>query len=258
MSVNDAHQALLDDIAVYALGALPPAAAARVREHLKTCSACRQEYEALAPAVTAVGMSAEACPDKITGAVVPGPLLKARIMRQVRSQQQPARGQRPIVWPAYLVAAVCFAIALVTSLINLSIMQQLRQAQTDLSQAERRSTNLAHDLSDERTTMADLMSDDAKRYTVTGGQVVRVHDRIYIAMHDLPAPPHGKVYQAWTQAKGATAMSPSLTFIPDSRGVAIVQLPVSANGVTAVAVSVEPEGGSKQPTTKPILVTSLD
>jgi anti-sigma-K factor RskA len=34
-------------------------------------------------------------------------------------------------------------------------------------------------------------------------------------------------------------------------------LPESAEGVTAVAVSVEPEGGSKQPTSTPIAVTQL-
>ena len=258
MNVNDAHEAMLDDVAVYALGALPPAEAARVREHLKTCSLCRHELQALNPAVTAVGESAEACADGGKGSVVVSPLLKGRIMRQVRATQPPPRKSRPIVWPAYLVAAACFVAAIVTSLINLSLMEQLRTAQNELAQTERRSSTLAQNLTDERTTMADLMSDDAKRFTVTGGQVVMVRHRIYIAMHDLSQPPRGRVYQAWTQAKGTSAMSPSVTFVPDSRGVAIIELPVNAVSVGAVAVSVEPEGGSKQPTSKPLFATSLD
>jgi len=76
-------------------------------------------------------------------------------------------------------------------------------------------------------------------------------------MRDLPPPPRGKVYQAWTLPKGSKDMAPSVTFEPDSQGVAIVALPADARITTAVAVSVEPEGGSKQPTSKPVLVVPL-
>ena len=51
-------------------------------------------------------------------------------------------------------------------------------------------------------------------------------------------------------------MAPSITFRPGASGETVFRLPVSANAVVAVAVSVEP-AGSKQPTTKPIAVTLL-
>lgn len=81
--------------------------------------------------------------------------------------------------------------------------------------------------------------------------------RIYVVAHGLPPLPSGKVYQMWTLAKGATNVEPSVTFVPDSAGNALI--PVSANPSTTAeaAISVEPLGGSKQPTSKPIVVIPI-
>ncbi len=58
-------------------------------------------------------------------------------------------------------------------------------------------------------------------------------------------------------AKGAKTFAPSTLFAPSSSGSAIVALPENADNVTAVAVSIEPEGGSKTPTSKPTFVRPL-
>jgi anti-sigma-K factor RskA len=206
-------------------------------------------------------MSAEACPDLTRGAVTVSPLLKARVMQQVRRDAEAppkrARRSRTIVWPAYLVAAACFAVALYSSLMNLSLMQQLKSEQSQLAQVEHRSTALAQNLATERETIADLTSDRAQRFNVAQGQIVRVNHRLYLTLHDMPAPEHGKVYQAWTLPKGSKVMEPSVTFVPDAHGAAVIALPQNADQTTAVAISVEPQGGSKQPTSKPLVVQSL-
>ncbi len=242
--MNASHDAMLDDVAVYALGTMNAADAARVQEHLRTCAECRAEYEALAPSASAVGLSAEACANAETGAVTVSPLLKARLMREVRrdaaSSPVVARGGS---WGTYLVAAACLAVAVWTSFVNISLNHQLHGAQATLAATQ--------------TTIADLTSAHAQRFAVNGGEIVRVHGRIYLAMHDMPQPPRGKVYQAWTLPKGAKTMRPSLTFVPDAHGTALVALPVNAALTSAVAVSVEPAGGSKQPTSKPVLVEQL-
>jgi hypothetical protein len=49
-------------------------------------------------------------------------------------------------------------------------------------------------------------------------------------------------------------MTPSVTFSPNQNGTTLVPIPVDAGQTAAVAVSVEPEGGSRQPTTKPAFV----
>ncbi|MDQ2866073.1 MAG: anti-sigma factor [Candidatus Eremiobacteraeota bacterium] len=259
------HEAMLEDVAVYALGALPSGEARRVRDHIATCAACASEYALLAPAVAVVGMSAEVFAEDRSGITAPSPMLKSRIMRQVRRENPMApnaparvRGSRTIVWPAYLVAAACFAIAIFSSLLNLSLMQQLRTSQAQVAAVQHRSSGLARTLVDERTALADIASDRAQRFNVTDGQIVRVNHHIYLTMHGMEAPPHGKVYQAWTIAKGTKTVAPSSTFVPDSHGSAVIALPVNADSIKSVAVSIEPEGGSKAPTSKPIILQTVD
>ena len=162
------------------------------------------------------------------------------------------------MWPAYLVAAVCFAVAVTLSLMNLSLIEQLKSAQSQLAQAQARSSGLVRDLTGERGTLADLMDESAQRFDIPGGQIVRVRDRLYITMHDLAQPPRGKVYQVWTMPKTGTELQPSLTFVPDTHGVAVVALSTDAKDVAAIEISVELDGGSKAPTTKPLVVEQLN
>jgi hypothetical protein len=91
-----------------------------------------------------------------------------------------------------------------------------------------------------------------------GGEIVKSNNRLYITMHDMAAPPAGKVYQAWTQPKGSKTMVPQPTFVPDKRGVVVVTLSADASKTHAVAVSIEPPGGSKAPTTSPIVLELLE
>jgi len=245
---------MLDEVAVYALGALPPADANRVRAHIASCPECREEYNRLRSTASLVGLSAETIGD---ARFCPSTLLKPRIMREIAKQSAPARDSGPKMWPAYLVAAACLAIAIVSSMANISLSAQNRQMQTELSRSADASKKLAQSLSQTRITIADLLSSDAKHYDLEGGQIVTRGSHLYIAMHSLPQPPRGKVYQAWTLAKGGKKVAPSDTFVPDSNGVAVVPLPVDPRTMAAVAISVEPEGGSKQPTTKPIAVVPL-
>jgi anti-sigma-K factor RskA len=230
------HDEMLDNVALYALGALSPREAAEVAAHLQTCEECRAEYGLLRPAVTAVGYSAEA--DALTEG--PSALLKARLMKQVRPAQ-PA-WPRTSRWPAF-VAAACIAIAVGAGLFSASLRERLGRDESAIAQ--------------QSAMIADFTAPDAKRYPFGHGSVL-VHGRnLYLAMHALAAPPAGMVYQAWTLPKGSKKMAPSVTFKPGASGETLVRLPEAANAIAAVAVSVEPAGGSKQPTSKPIAVTLL-
>jgi len=61
----------------------------------------------------------------------------------------------------------------------------------------------------------------------------------------------GEVYQAWVQ-KGQSIEPTASLFTPNRSGTATTSIP-DLNGVDVVMVSVEPKGGSEQPTTAPIL-----
>lgn len=157
------------------------------------------------------------------------------------------------VWPAYLVAAVCFVIALISSIANISLNGEVKQQQRELANLTQRSTALARTLSNERTALFDMLDSHTHHYAVGNGEVVTRGSRIDLALHELPAPPHGQVYQVWTLPKGATKMLPSPTFLPDAQGVALVIVPADARTTSSVSVTIEPDGGSKEPTTKPII-----
>lgn len=254
---------MLDDVAVYALGALASGAAARVRGHLAACSICAGEYARLNSAANALGFAAETTGD---AASCPSTLLKPRIMAKIRAGEpvKPAAAAVPaepaarqLVWPAYLVAAACLAIAIISSVWNVALTGQVRQAQQEVARATQHARSLAGTLADERNTLSDLLGADAKHYVQGEGEIVTRGSRLYVAMHDLPEPPRGKVYQVWTLPRGAKAMLPSSTFVPDAHGVAVIAVASDARATAAVAVSVEPEGGSKHPTSKPILVVPL-
>jgi anti-sigma-K factor RskA len=76
-------------------------------------------------------------------------------------------------------------------------------------------------------------------------------DRAVLMAENMPPVPEGKTYQIWV-IKGDTPQ-PSGLFEPKGDSIAaVVEKPVE--GADAVAVTVEPEGGSKKPTTEPMLV----
>jgi anti-sigma-K factor RskA len=76
-------------------------------------------------------------------------------------------------------------------------------------------------------------------------------DRAVLVAENMPPVPEGKTYQIWV-IKGDTPQ-PSGLFEPRGNAIAaVVENPVE--GADTVAVTVEPEGGSKKPTTDPMLV----
>jgi anti-sigma-K factor RskA len=72
-----------------------------------------------------------------------------------------------------------------------------------------------------------------------------------IAFRGMSMPPSGQVYQLWMIRDGQTLPGP--TFMPDQTGEAMVQVPGEAATAQAMAITMEPEGGSQTPSTTPIL-----
>ena len=70
---------------------------------------------------------------------------------------------------------------------------------------------------------------------------------------DLPIPPAGRVYQLWTQPT-ATAPMHSAGVLGRSPGGRHIRIPTDS---VRIAISVEPDGGSGAPTTKPVAISDL-
>ena len=112
---------------------------------------------------------------------------------------------------------------------------------------------------------ADLREEIAERRTVemegsglarnAGGEVLlRGRDNAVLVADELPPAPEGKVYQTWVIRDGVP--NPAGLFEPRNGGAAC-SVQGSMEGAQAVAVTLEPEGGSPMPTSDPILAAPL-
>jgi anti-sigma-K factor RskA len=88
------------------------------------------------------------------------------------------------------------------------------------------------------------------------GEVVRLGDeRAVLVAEDLPAPPEGETYEAWIMRDDVP--EPAGLFEPNDAGVAAAPVEGSIEGADAVAVTVEPSGGSSSPTSDPLLTANI-
>ena len=221
MNEQRSHDDLLDLVAVYALGAVNAEDARVVSAHLAVCAECRAEYDSLKPAADAVALSTD---NRLDAQYCPP--MKARLMQAIDALELKPR-RRP--WPLMATTILAVAAAVALALFSASTERKLN----------------------------DLQLAGAHVYRVPGGQIYQTSQRVYLVMRELPPLPADHVYQAWTLAPGAKNVAPSATFVPDEHGFVVVSLPEPAEQIGAVAVSVEPTGGSRAPTTKPLFVKPL-
>lgn len=72
-----------------------------------------------------------------------------------------------------------------------------------------------------------------------------------VAFRGMSQPPSGQVYQLWMIEDGQAIPGP--TFTPDDSGEAMVQVTGDAATSQAMAITMEPDGGSDTPSTTPIM-----
>jgi hypothetical protein len=92
-----------------------------------------------------------------------------------------------------------------------------------------------------------------------GAARVRIDgDRGELVVEHLSPLPSGRIYELWLQARGAQAPAPSTLFAVSSRGGADLGLPGGVHGLARVLVTLEPAGGSRRPSTRPVIVAPLE
>lgn len=271
--MTGAHDDMLDAVALLALGVLPADEAHAVAEHARGCAECRAEYANLREAADTIAYSAELRVNELDE--LSSARLKAGVMNAVRASNGIPAGvatpSTPAVpatasalrartsWVPYFVAAAAVIVAFLSTANYASLRSHAGDADRQIadlhSQLDAQSQVAARERTLE-TRLAALTAPGGKHFAVPSGEVVTSGGHVFLALH-VAALASGKVYQAWTLHAGAKAVAPSVTFVPESGGVAFVELPESSTGLAAVAVSVEPTGGSKAPTSKPAFVRTL-
>ncbi|WP_153394472.1 anti-sigma factor [Ornithinicoccus halotolerans] len=108
-----------------------------------------------------------------------------------------------------------------------------------------------------------LEAEDAQRSTETvNGSTVHVVrsmalQRTVLVAEEMPEPPQGQDYQLWFVHDDGTAVSAGL-MPKDGDDRTEVVLQGDPAGAVAVGVTLEPEGGSQQPTSEPIVAVPLE
>jgi anti-sigma-K factor RskA len=237
----------------YALDALPDDERADFEKHLARCASCAEEVKGLRETAARLAMAT---------AVTPPPQMRARVLaaaprtRQLpplsRTQRARAGGRtgwrrispsRAGLTAGVLALAAAVAFLLVT---QLSTNSQLQQAQAA-----------------NRQIAAVLAAPDARLQTVpvtAGGTVTAVmspgQEEAVVTTADLPSLSGSLVYQLWVMTSSGAARSAGLLTITGTGSTT----PMLADGVQPgdrLGITVEPAGGTAQPTTTPVVTVPV-
>ena len=271
------HRHLQALAGVYALDALDDGAEQRrFTRHLRRCQACAEEVRAFRNVAAALAFAA---------ATEPPPELRERVMAAVgRTRQLPPVTARPRLraWPLWTppgvwlprLATVTAAVAIV-AVVALSIAlsgtrQQLNSARAQLNSTQARLSSAQAQIDSARArsqAIAVVLAAGVRTVTgsvATGGKatvLLSVRKReLVVSTSGLATLPAGKAYQLWLIGPSSTQQTAirSAGLLPPA--VAGLTTPVLASGLVSgdkLGMTVEPAGGSKQPTTTPILLLSL-
>jgi anti-sigma-K factor RskA len=250
------HAQFAEDLALYAMGALDDQACPELQAHLGTCGECRRELEALRADLALVALSA-------TGPQPPQ-RSRQRLKETISAEQKQMSGSEDApalrrLYPRWLTlapAAIAVLLA-VTSLGLLLEVQRLKDANAKLAvDLQKAKQDGAH----AKEVLAMFTDPKAQHMTLVAAKsthpahIKTIYQKdkghILLLASNLAPIPDNKVYQLWMLPAAGGAPMPCGTFRIDSRGNGMMLDLMEAEGVEAqgFAVTVEPVGGSKAPT----------
>jgi anti-sigma-K factor RskA len=249
------HEQFSDDLARYALGELTGEERLALENHLRSCGECRLELDELRGGMGVLAFS-------VTGPKPPSKSRK-RLMEAIakeprRREVRLASGRawwRPLEW----------AMAAAAMVVVLLLVRQNGEMGRRVVSLEARSTEQQQKLEEAESFVKSLISTDAERFTLVAsqtspqpqGKVIYVRRRgtvVFLASNMPPLPPQ-KTYELWLIPKSGAPI-PAGMFKPDAHGGAtILQAPLQAGTeAQTFAITIEPDGGSPAPTSKPIML----
>jgi anti-sigma-K factor RskA len=233
--MSDEH--VFDSLPAYALGSLDANEIGRVEEHLSSCWICRDE-----------STSFQAVADELSFAAppaAPSADLRERLMQRVPTARPRERlpeqaSKRP--WlerllPAWGLASLCLLIGLAGS--NLVLWQRLNQLPAGTTSLGMRAVPLSAPVAGSAATGFVLISADGE----DGALIV----------DGLPPLEEGQEYQLWLIRDGERTSGAVFSTDENSYGGTRIRAPLSLLEYSAVGITIEPEGGSPEPTGTQVL-----
>lgn len=229
-------------VGAYVLHALPPGEEAAFENHLAGCATCRRDVAALRE--TAAALADE------ESAPVPQDL-RARTLDAIGGVRQDRRRTRtsPATGRRALVLALAASLAAAAALGGIAAWQHTKATDARTQATQARTAN--RELTDVVTAPdATLHVGELSGGGTAAVVVSRAQARAVFTAENLPALSGGKVYELW-YASGGGALRPA-GLVPGRAGTATRLLDGALAGAVAVGVTVEPSGGSRQPTSEPL------
>jgi anti-sigma-K factor RskA len=225
-----------ENIPAYALGALDADETAALEAHLRTCDSCPAELAAY----RAVGdVLLTAVPPKH-----PPEKLRQNLQGRLSGAPKPHRS-----WPSFSFGqlALAAAVILLVALNTLSLIE--------LREFQRQQEQFARQIQTEQTAFAMLAYPDTKSIPISGSNVTgtllldKDHNAAVLVTWNLPPIAEDQTYQIWLIDPNGKRTSAGLfrpeTEQPTSQSIFSTQ---AISSFTGIGVTVEPAGGSSQPT----------
>ena len=234
----------------YALDALDAGSEReRFTRHLSRCPSCAAEVRGFREVATAMAFAAAAEPPPgLRDQVLATAARTRQLPPEVSTHARPRRGRSRVPWVPWLSGVV--ATASIVAAVLFGLAQAHTQDELNQVRAENKAISLL--LSSPQVTLLS-------KSTTAGGVATVVlsaaRRQLAVVTNGLPALPPGQVYQLWLIGKTKTT---SAGLLPPAQ--AGQTPPVLASGVVkgdTLGLTVEPAGGSAQPTTTPILALPL-
>jgi anti-sigma-K factor RskA len=228
----------------YALDALDEHERRQFEQHLAGCANCRAEVAELTAAASRLGAAA---------AMTPPPGLRDSVLAEIRQTRQlppqtAGTGGRQSPWRTRLLLAAASVLAVLAGTLGVLAWQADERAADLRAQSDRIAAVIT---APDALTVSGPVEGGGQAAAVTSS----VRGEIALLADGLAALPSERTYQLWVISPDEVR-SGGVVDISDGRARYLTAADMS--GVTTVALSVEPAGGSAEPTTDPVWLLDLE
>lgn len=234
----------------YALGSLSDEERDRFEAHLADCVDCRTEVDGFLATSARIGAAAAATPPAELKARVLAAVSETRQLpppaQETATDDEPSAGGVSKIWRQGMLLAVAAAIV---ALVAIGITVVVKQGEvTDVrAQADRVSEVIA--APDARLIRGDVAGGGNAAVVVSGER-----DSAVIVLTGLPVAAPDRTYQLWFIGADGARSAGTIDLHDPERVTRVLN---DLGATDAIGLTIEPHGGSRQPTTDPVLALEL-